>query len=140
MGHSKRLAKQRSKDTGPEMALRRLLFARGFRYRVHKRPLPSLNRLGDLVFARERLVVFVDGCFWHGCALHFTVPRSNSSFWVDKVSRNRERDVDTDSRLKAAGWTVVRVWEHEDPGEACQRVAEALLALRRQDHRTAQES
>lgn len=73
--------------------------------------------------------MFVDGCFWHGCPEHHTVAATNAQFWADKVASNRRRDRDTDERLTAAGWVVIRVWEHEDPTQAASRIEEAVRTL-----------
>lgn len=102
----------RSRDTKPEIALRRELHRRGFRYRTNYRPLSSLRRTADVAFTKARLAVFIDGCFWHGCPDHYTAPIKNSEFWADKVSRNRERDAETNARLRLADWNVLRIWEH----------------------------
>ncbi|MFB7113781.1 very short patch repair endonuclease [Streptomyces sp. NPDC056291] len=118
----------RSRDTKPELALRRAVHALGLRYRVSVRPLPSLRRTADLVFPRAKVAVFLDGCFWHGCPNHHTLAATNSEYWQEKVRRNRERDRDTSRRLAEAGWIVLRIWEHEDPGEAALKVAEAVKA------------
>jgi DNA mismatch endonuclease (patch repair protein) len=104
--------------------------ALGLRYRVGARPLAGLRRTADLVFPTTKIAVFLDGCFWHGCPEHHTVAAANAKFWADKVSGNRARDRDTDARLEAAGWISVRVWEHEDPAEAAQRVHEVVRARR----------
>jgi DNA mismatch endonuclease (patch repair protein) len=121
---------QRSRHTAPELAVRRLLHAAGLRYRVDRPPLPGLRRRADLVFRPARVAVYVDGCFWHGCPGHGTRPRANRDWWEAKISRNRARDADTDARLAAAGWRVVRVWEHEPLAEAAERVAAAVTAGR----------
>lgn len=124
---ARRMSAQRSHDTAPEMALRRTLHARGLRYRIHVRPLPGLRREADVVFPRSRVAVFVDGCFWHGCPLHGRRRHSvNGWYWPEKIERNRRRDADTDERLHAAGWRVIRVWEHEDPLAAAQRIVDAV--------------
>jgi DNA mismatch endonuclease, patch repair protein len=123
------MAAYRSRDTGPEMAVRRALHARGLRYRVHW-PLPfDRRRRADVAFTRARVAVFVDGCFWHGCREHFRAPQANAAWWANKIGRNRERDADTTRRLEADGWVVVRVWEHEDPQVVADRV-EALVRSR----------
>ena len=119
---SARMSRQRSKDTGPEMALRRALFARGLRYYVHRRPLPDFRRTADVVFPRQRIAVFLDGCFWHGCPQHGNTPQPNSWYWPEKIARNQARDAGTNNALQAAGWRVVRVWEHEDPTDVADRV------------------
>lgn len=114
----------RSRDTRPELALRRAVHALGLRYRVATRPVPTLRRTADLVFPRQKVAVFLDGCFWHGCPEHHTKAARNSEYWQAKVRRNRERDVDTTERLTEDGWLVLRFWEHEDP------VASALVVQR----------
>ena len=97
-------ARQRAWDTQPELALRRLLQARGLHYRVDVAPLPGLRRRADVVFTRERLAVFVDGCLWHRCPQHGSSPRSNVDWWRDKLDRNVQRDRSTDRALaEAAG-------------------------------------
>ena len=122
----------KSRDTLPEKALRSAVHALGLRYRVGARPLPSLRRTADLVFRRERVAVFLDGCFWHGCPEHHSVAGSNSEYWARKVALNQRRDRDTDEQLVTAGWVVVRVWEHESPLEAAHRV-QAVIATARGD-------
>jgi DNA mismatch endonuclease, patch repair protein len=101
------------------MALRRALHARGLRYRVSPKGLPGRP---DVAFTRVRLAVFVDGCFWHGCPEHGTVPKNNNSWWTDKFSANRRRDLLNEEALISMGWVVMRVWEHEDPNDAADRV------------------
>jgi DNA mismatch endonuclease (patch repair protein) len=112
----------RSRDTGPELRLRRELHARGLRYRVAARPVPELRFTADIVFRPARVAVFVDGCFWHSCPDHGTKPTTNGAYWSHKLQRNRERDVQTDQLLSEAGWLVIRVWEHEDPLVAASRI------------------
>jgi DNA mismatch endonuclease (patch repair protein) len=116
------MARTGQRDTKPEFELRRILHARGLRYRVDRPVLPEVRRRADLVFARARVVVFVDGCFWHGCPEHATWPKRNADFWREKIETNRLRDRDTDKRLDTAGWSVVRVWEHEDITAAANRI------------------
>ncbi|MBJ7336681.1 very short patch repair endonuclease [Mycolicibacterium sp.] len=123
-----RMQSNKSRDTKPELALRSAVHARGLRYRVSTRPLPAVRRTADLVFSRAKVAVFLDGCFWHGCPEHHTVASANGKFWADKVQANRERDRDTDGRLAEAGWASVRIWEHEDPAEAAQRVEDVVRA------------
>lgn len=124
---SARMSRQRSRDTEPEILLRRELFRRGFRYRVNY-PVPGRARRSiDIAFPRARLAIFVDGCFWHSCPEHATWPTNNSSWWRSKLERNRARDVDTNAALKEAGWTVCRVWEHVEVDDAIEKIA-ALIA------------
>lgn len=117
----------RRRDTAPELAVRRAVHALGLRYRVDARPLVDLNRRADLVFARAKVAVFVDGCYWHGCAEHGTTARTNAGYWSAKIQRNRDRDRETNSLLADAGWTVLRFWEHEPPAVVADRI---LIAVR----------
>lgn len=118
---------QRRADTKPEMAIRRELHRRGWRYRVDYAPLATdRRRRADIVFTRRRLAVFVDGCFWHQCPTHGTMPRANREWWRDKLDRNVARDRDTDARLREAGWMVVRIWEHEAVDVAVSRIERSL--------------
>ncbi|QCQ93270.1 very short patch repair endonuclease [Rhodococcus sp. SGAir0479] len=126
---SARMRAQRRRDTAPEVALRRELHRRGARFFVDRAPLPGLRRRADLVFPRKHVAVYVDGCFWHSCPQHATAPKNNAQWWADKLAANVVRDRDTDARLVAAGWTVVRIWEHENPAEAADRVQVALGAV-----------
>lgn len=112
------------------MALRRELHRRGLRYRVDTAPVKTVRRRADVVFTRRRLAVFVDGCFWHSCPQHGNSPQTNQQWWTDKLERNRRRDRDTDTRLQAAGWQVLRVWEHEDPHAAAVRIDELVRGRR----------
>jgi DNA mismatch endonuclease (patch repair protein) len=123
---SRDMRAQRERDTGIERAIRSLLHARGLRFRIHRRLLPGSRREVDVVFPGAKVAVFVDGCFWHGCPEHGTWPRNNAEFWRDKIEGNVSRDRDTDARLEADGWTVVRVWEHEAPADAAARIADAV--------------
>jgi len=125
----------RKRDTKPEIAIRSALHARGLRFRKDFPIRPDDGRLirADIVFPRSRVVVFVDGCFWHQCPVHGNSPRRNQSYWGPKLRRNVERDAETNRRLRHAGWQVVRIWEHEDPLEACLRVEELLEPRRSSD-------
>lgn len=123
---SARLSKQRRRDTKPEVALRRELHRRGLRYFVDRAPLKGLRRRADLVFPRHKVAVYVDGCFWHSCPMHATKPRNNAEWWAAKLAANVARDRDTDERLEAEGWTVVRVWEHESASNAADQVVRAV--------------
>lgn len=109
---SERMSRIRSKDTKPEIALRKALHRQGFRFRVHKTGMPGKP---DIVLAKFRTAIFVHGCFWHrhpGCKVA-TTPKSNTRFWLDKFSRNVERDKWALSQLEGAGWQVIVVWECE---------------------------
>lgn len=122
------MAANRRRDTKPELALRSHLHRGGLRYRVD-RPINLPGRRParpDIVFARQRIAVFVDGCFWHRCPEHASSPRANAEYWRVKLARNVARDREVDAALTSAGWTVVRVWEHEGSAEAARRV-EALV-------------
>ncbi|MER7705260.1 very short patch repair endonuclease [Kitasatospora sp. NPDC097605] len=120
----------RSRDTKPELRIRQLVHARGLRYRVAARPLPGVRRTADLVFRPAKVAVFIDGCYWHGCPEHYVSPKTNQGYWSEKVTRNVERDRDTDARLEAAGWTVLRFWEHESP-EGCALEISTVVRERR---------
>jgi DNA mismatch endonuclease, patch repair protein len=120
------MSRQRRRDTAPELALRRQLHARGLRYRVAW-PIPGLARhTVDIAFTRARLAVFVDGCFWHGCPEHATYPAANGDWWTAKLAMNQQRDRKTTTHLEGAGWTVIRVWEHEAAEHAASRIEDLL--------------
>src|SRR4051812_7764180 len=113
----------RRTDTTPERLLRSELHARGRRFRKDCRFVAAGRPVRpDLVFTRARVAVFVDGCFWHRCPQHATTPRANAAFWREKLDRNVARDRAADLALAEAGWTVVRVWEHEAIAHAADRV------------------
>ncbi|QCX28488.1 DNA mismatch endonuclease Vsr [Nocardioides jishulii] len=114
------------RDTRPELLLRRELHRRGLRYRVQLKVPANRRRTIDVAFTRIRLAVFVDGCFWHGCPEHGTQPQRNSEWWRWKIQRNQDRDADTDALLKASGWTVLRIWEHEDVLSAADRIEQLV--------------
>lgn len=115
-----------SRDTRAELLIRSALHRMGFRFRVDTRPVAAIRRRADLVFPRAQVAVFVDGCFWHGCPEHATWPKANAQFWEDKILTNKRRDADTNRQLDAEGWRVVRIWEHEDPMVAAERVADIV--------------
>ena len=121
-----RMSAQRRRDTAPELALRRELHRRGRRYRVDRAPLPGLRRRADLVFPTARVAVFVDGCFWHGCPLHYRVPGTNAGYWEPQIARNVERDAETTIALVEAGWRVLRYWEHVPVAEIVEDVERAV--------------
>jgi len=119
----------RRRNTGPELAVRRLLHAGGLRYRVDFAPLGGRRR-ADVVFTRQHIAIFIDGCFWHCCPDHATYPKANSEYWLPKLRRNVERDHETNDLLASAGWTVLRFWEHERPLEVAASIANAVMATR----------
>ena len=112
------------------MRLRRALHARGLRYRVHRRALADLRRDVDVVFVSRKIAIFVDGCYWHGCSRHRSPSGPNKEWWEEKLRRNIERDRETDQRLVAAGWCVIRVWEHADPEEAAEAIERVVRQAR----------
>lgn len=122
----RRMQRQRRRDTSLELNIRRRLHALGYRFRVDYRMASSLRCRGDVVFTRQKVVVFVDGCFWHGCPEHATTPKNNAAWWKAKLTANVERDRRNSAALEALGWTVVRIWEHESVSEAVKRVAAGL--------------
>jgi len=118
------MSAQRREGTGPEMALRRALYALGLRYRLHRAPLPALRRKADVVFSGKRVAVFVDGCFWHGCPDHGRSRYDvNGWYWSEKIDRNRRRDEETNRLLTCSGWLTLRFWEHELTGDGASRAA-----------------
>lgn len=116
------MSRIKSKNTYPEMILRKTLWKMGLRYRKHAK-LPGKP---DIVFPSKRLAVFVDGCFWHRCPKCYVEPKTNIGFWREKVNRNNERDRKNEQELKQAGWKVIRFWEHEvlkNPEKCAETVA-----------------
>ncbi|MGH9087636.1 MAG: very short patch repair endonuclease [Acidimicrobiales bacterium] len=119
------MQRQRRADTRPEVTLRHELHRRGLSYRLHL-PVVDPMRRHDIVFPKAKVVIEVRGCFWHRCPQHATSPRANAAWWAEKLDTNKRRDEDTAWRLADAGWTLVVVWEHEDPIAAATRI-EALV-------------
>lgn len=118
------MAAIRSKHTKPEVLLRRALWEKGYRYRVHY----GAEKI-DVAFPSKKLAIFVDGCFWHGCAIHSHIPKSNREYWLPKLKRNITRDAATTERLTVQGWIVLRFWEHElrnDISSVLSRIQEAI--------------
>ena len=113
------------RDTAPELGLRSALHRRGLRFRVDRPPMPGIRSRADVVFGPARVAVYIDGCFWHGCPLHGSVPSSNANFWKRKFEENRRRDAETKAKLEQRGWVVLRFWEHDDPGIAAEQGAPA---------------
>jgi DNA mismatch endonuclease, patch repair protein len=119
----------RRRDTGPEIRLRRELHHRGLRFRVDYRlAMANGNCRPDIAFTRARVAVFVDGCFWHSCSEHGTMPANNRAWWSAKFASNVARDRRNDADLKDAGWQVIRVWEHEHAVDAADRIARVIAA------------
>lgn len=125
---SKRMRRNRSCDTKLELTVRSALHRSGLRFRKGLRiQAGDVTVRPDIVFTRARLAVFLDGCFWHGCPEHGTKPRHNKGYWTDKLRRNAARDERVTAALEGAGWTVLRLWEHE-PAEAVVRAVCYALA------------
>ena len=120
-----RFRRQGRRDTVPELAVRRRLHARGVRYRVDVRPCRETRARGDLVWKGRRLVVFIDGCFWHQCTCGHR-PTVNGAWWAEKLAANVARDRRTDAVLIGLGWRVLRFWEHEDPDDVADAICAAL--------------
>ncbi|TQJ14682.1 T/G mismatch-specific endonuclease [Yimella lutea] len=123
----------RSRDTKPELAVRRLLHAEGLRYRVNVRPLPSLRRTADIVLASKRIAVFIDGCYWHGCPEHYVASKSNRDYWDVKIETNAARDAQTNAALSDAGWTVLRYWSHDRPENIAASIQDSVRVFTRRD-------
>lgn len=114
------------KNTKPELALRKALWGLGYRYRVRNR-LPGKP---DLVFPSSRTVIFVDGCFWHKCPDHFVEPKTRTQFWLDKINGNVARDRRNNESLKADGWQVIRIWEHEVKNSLANTIGRVVCVLK----------
>ncbi|MFJ6053102.1 very short patch repair endonuclease [Streptomyces sp. NPDC092307] len=119
---SARMSRQARRNTTPELAVRRLLHAAGLRYRLQVKVPGMPRRTIDIAFPGAKIAVFLDGCFWHGCPEHATQPKSNAQWWREKLDKNMARDRETSELLAAAGWTVLRFWEHETPESVAARV------------------
>jgi len=128
---SAEMSKIGRRDTLPELAIRSELHRRGLRFRVDRPPVPGVRSRADVVFGPARVAVYIDGCFWHSCPEHGTRPKANAEWWEQKLRRNRERDAETDRILREHGWEVVRIWEHEDPSEAAERLEDILRMRQR---------
>ena len=127
---SRRMAKVANRNTAAEMAVRRELHRRGFRYRVAQ-PITGMGRTRpDIVFTRERIAIFIDGCFWHRCPEHATFPQANALWWAEKLELNQARDQKTDFQLRELGWEVVRVWEHVPADEAADLIQQVVMRRR----------
>ncbi|QTA87050.1 very short patch repair endonuclease [Desulfonema magnum] len=123
---SENMARIRSRDTKPEIRLRQALWAAGCRYRLRS----DLPGSPDILFVKARLAVFVDGCFWHGCPMHYSAPNTRQEFWKTKLRKNVLRDMAADDALISDNWEVLRIWEHElkDTEEVVRRIQNLLGA------------
>lgn len=101
------------RETKPEKILRKYLRQSGFRFHSNVKPMSDLNIKADIVFKKQRLCIFIDGCFWHGCPNHFKIPNTNSSWWREKIMDNRMRDMRQTKLLRRNNWKVIRFWEHQ---------------------------
>ncbi len=116
--------------TGPEIAVRKSLFNCGLRYRIQY-PVPGASRRTiDIAFPKLKLAIFIDGCFWHGCSKHRNIPKSNYEWWKIKIEKNKARDKDTDKKLRSAGWTVLRFWEHMPVNIVTSMIEKKILTRR----------
>lgn len=118
------------RDTTCELAIRSLVHRMGLRYRVDWK-VPGSRTRADLAFVSARVLVFVDGCFWHGCPVHATWPKANADWWREKLEGNMRRDADATARLRQDGWAVLRFWEHEHPEHVAQQIVLAVTLERR---------
>lgn len=131
---AKTMSKIRRRDTKLELRVRRELHRRGLRFRVDYGPAPGRP---DIALTRAKVAVFLDGCFWHGCPLHGTWPKSNADWWKAKIGRNVERDARVREQLEQKGWLVLRYWAHDDVDDICDEVEDiwrdlsGLLPIRR---------
>ena len=123
------------RDTPQEMTIRKALFRAGCRYKTQFRPLSDHRWTADIAFTKAKVLVFVDGCYWHGCPIHGSIPKTNREWWTAKIGRNVERDREATRVLTERGWTVVRVWSHEDPTAAAESI---LKILKRKPTQTAE--
>ena len=129
-GVRRSMQSNRGRDTKLELRVRSALHREGLRFRKHVRPILSLRCTADVVFPRERLAVFIDGCYWHSCPKHASRPKTNGEWWQSKLDRTRERDEHNVQELSRAGWHVLRVWEHQEVTEVVKTVTQALAQLR----------
>lgn len=118
---SDRMSKQKREETRPETEIARACFSLGLRYRKNV-AIPEVKTNADLVFRRHNLIVFIDGCFWHGCPWHYKTPKTRSEWWDAKIQRNKTRDARKTRKLRRLGWQVVRVWEHVEPEKAAMKI------------------
>ncbi len=103
------MSQVKNRNTKPEVSVRKLLWQKGFRYRIEY----GLRGKPDIVFPANNIAIFIDGCFWHHCPMHYKTPETNTKFWKNKILQNKKRDYKNNIQLRKAGWTVLRIWEHE---------------------------
>lgn len=120
------MSRIRGKNTGPERALRSALWRSGLRFRIHSK-IPGTP---DIVFPSKRVVVFVDGCFWHRCPSCYSAPSNNRMYWMEKAKQNVKRDKKVNSELRSKGWLVFRFWEHELAAKPNQCLKQIVRVLR----------
>ena len=120
------MSRIKGKNTGPEVKLRKMLFARGVRgYRIHY----DIPGKPDIVFVKKKIVIFIDGCFWHKCPVCFQEPETRKEFWMKKIQSNIDRDKKVNEQLKDEGWTVMRFWEHDvrkNPDAIVKKISEII--------------
>jgi len=126
-----RMRKVRRRDTPAELVIRRHLTHLGLRYRVDVEPWPGFRRRADIVFRRERIAIFVDGCFWHGCPLHYVSPKRNGDWWRSKITSNVRKDGEVAASLTTNGWSCLRFWTHSDMDDAAQDIARRVKSVHR---------
>ena len=129
-GVRRSMQSNRPRDTKLELRVRSALHRSGLRFRKNVRPIPDIRCVADVVFPRERVAVFIDGCFWHSCPLHRTAPRSHGEWWRAKLEATMARDRANTHALEQAGWSVVRVWEHEPDDDIVTAVRERVVRSR----------
>lgn len=128
---AKRMRGIRQKHTNIEKLLRSGLHRAGLRFHIHRRVVQECRSIVDVVFPSAKVAVFVDSCFWHGCPIHGTSPKVNQEWWQAKLRANRDRDRRTCRSLRAAGWSVIRVWEHENFDKAVESIRSVVEQRRR---------
>jgi len=126
------MSRVRDRNTAPEVRLRKLLWRAGMRYRLQSK-LPGKP---DMVFVRSGVAVFVDGCFWHRCPKHATLPKTNFAFWRQKLGANVKRDSVVNDQLRKLGWSVIRIWSHEIEQDAKKAATKVRSQITRNKART----
>ena len=120
------MAAVQDKDTKPEVIVRKWLWTRGYRYRLNH---PRLPGKPDIVMRKFRTCIFINGCFWHGhigCK-YFTIPKTNTDFWMNKIKRNQERDIEVKKKLASMGWHYITIWECELKPKSREKTLESLV-------------